>query len=66
MMSVKLCEICGIGKATVPDRNRGGRLINRVCSDCHSLRLRGDLIRIAEIQKQRRDSTTTKESGNNE
>lgn len=51
MIAAKLCEICGIGKATVPDRNRGGRLINRICKGCHSLRLSGDLTRIVELQK---------------
>ncbi len=42
---MKMCEICGKNRATVPDRERMGRLINRVCSPCHSLRLRGDIVR---------------------
>lgn len=45
-MSKKMCEICGIHPATVPDRERIGRLINRVCGQCHVLRLAGDLERI--------------------
>ncbi len=53
-MSKKMCEICGENPATVPDRERMGRPINRVCSSCHSLRLRGDLIRIKEIRDRRR------------
>lgn len=42
-MSKKMCEICRAKPATVPDRERMGRLINRVCSDCHAARLRGDM-----------------------
>ena len=42
-MAKKLCEICGKRPATVPDRERMGRPINRLCSECHSMRLRGDL-----------------------
>ena len=50
----KLCEICGENPATVPDRERMGRLINRVCSSCHALRLAGDMKRIMELYEQRR------------
>lgn len=38
------CIVCHERKATVPDRDRqSGRLINRVCSQCHAQRLIGDL-----------------------
>ena len=47
-MSKKLCEICGVEPATIPDRNRMGRLINRVCQSCHVDRLAGDFKRLAE------------------
>ena len=47
----KLCEICGEKPATVPDRERMGRLINRVCNDCHYLRLVGDFKKIMELRK---------------
>ena len=40
-MSKKLCEVCHVNPATVPDRERMGRPINRVCSNCHADRLRG-------------------------
>ena len=53
-MTKKLCEICGEKPATVPDRERMGRLINRVCSSCHSLRLVGDTKRIMELHEKRR------------
>ena len=53
-MAKKLCEICGEKPATVPDRERMGRLINRVCSSCHALRLDGDMKRIMELHEQRR------------
>jgi hypothetical protein len=46
MRKRKMCELCGKKPATVPDRERMGRLINRVCSDCHAGRLRGDLHQI--------------------
>ena len=47
-MSKKLCEVCRVNPATVPDRERMGRLINRVCSACHAARLRGDWKVIAQ------------------
>lgn len=42
-MAKKLCELCKKKPATVPDRDRPGRLINRLCSDCHAARLAGDM-----------------------
>ena len=44
----KMCELCKTRPATVPDRNCMGRPINRVCSDCHAARLRGDLINVVK------------------
>jgi len=38
----KLCEICGKREAAVPDRNRMGRPIKRICIECNAERLRGD------------------------
>ena len=55
-MAKKMCEICGEKPATVPDRERIGRLINRVCSSCHSLRLAGDMKRILELHEKRRQA----------
>jgi hypothetical protein len=52
-MGKKLCEICGKNPATVPDRECMGRLINRVCSSCHALRLAGDMKRIIALQRGR-------------
>jgi len=52
----KMCEICGEKPATVPDRERMGRLINRVCSSCHALRLAGDMKRILELHEKRRQA----------
>jgi len=48
---MKLCIICKQRKATVPDRERMGRPILRVCSECHRERLRDDLSKILK-QKQ--------------
>ena len=53
-MSKKMCEICGEKPATVPDRKQVGRLINRVCSSCHSLRLASDIKKIIELAEKRR------------
>jgi len=60
-MAKKLCEICGASPATVPDRNRPGRLINRVCGRCHGLRLAGDMREIMRLHEQRRQRTTAQE-----
>lgn len=57
-MAKKLCVVCHIRPATVPDRYAGGRLINRVCSECHRERLRGDLkhvLKVCSAQEGRRD-----------
>ena len=59
-MAKKMCEICGVNPATVPDRERMGRLINRVCSSCHSLRLAGDMMRILELHEKRRRNAMEK------
>jgi hypothetical protein len=37
------CVLCLRREATVPDRNRPGRPVKRVCSQCHAKRLAGDL-----------------------
>lgn len=60
-MAKKLCEICGTSPATVPDRNRPGRLINRVCGRCHGLRLAGDVREIMRLHEQRRQRATARE-----
>jgi mono/diheme cytochrome c family protein len=49
-VSRKMCELCEVYPATVPDRNKmPGRLVNRVCARCHGARLAGDLRRIVEL-----------------
>jgi hypothetical protein len=40
---MKLCVICSKRPAEVPDRERMGRPIKRVCRQCHAGRLVGDL-----------------------
>ena len=47
---VKLCELCRKNPAAVPDRNRMGRPIKRICRACHADRLTGDL---REIMRRR-------------
>lgn len=46
----KLCEICKEKPATLPDRERMGRPIKRICHDCHALRLQGDVKKILELR----------------
>jgi hypothetical protein len=41
------CILCGVNEAQVPDRERMGRSIKRVCRQCHADRLKGDMIAIA-------------------
>lgn len=50
-MPKKMCEICKEEPATVPDRERMGRLINRICHTCHAKRLSSDLARILKGHK---------------
>ena len=45
---MSLCVVCHTRKAEVPDRERMGRPVKRVCRECHAERLRGDVERILE------------------
>lgn len=56
-MSAKMCKICGIKKATVPDRTYEniGRQVKSVCQSCHELRLRGDMQKIIELNEKRHE-----------
>lgn len=38
-----LCIVCHVRPVAVPDRERSGRPIKRVCRECHAKRLRLDL-----------------------
>lgn len=40
------CIVCKQREATVPDRERMGRPIKRLCTECHGNRLRGDITKI--------------------
>jgi hypothetical protein len=53
-MSKKMYEICGEKPATVPDRERMGRPIKRVCLSCHSRRLIDDMKYIVELHEKRK------------
>lgn len=53
---MKMCELCGENPATLPDRERMGRPIKRVCSRCHSARLRGDLQHILNEARKKREA----------
>jgi len=45
-MDKKLCTICHERPRQVPDRNKPGNFALKVCRECHSARLRGDLRRV--------------------
>lgn len=49
----RLCMLCELRPATVPDREQMGRPIKRVCSECHAARLRGDLHKILDERNKR-------------
>lgn len=49
MSTPKLCIVCGLRKAEVPDRETMGRPIKRVCRECHRGRLAGDAERILAL-----------------
>lgn len=49
----RMCEICHKNPAEVPDRERMGRLINRICLECHTKRLKEDMERSLELQRRR-------------
>ena len=46
------CILCHTKEAEVPDRERVGRPIKRVCRECHSDRLRGDMASILARRKE--------------
>ena len=54
----KLCIICGVNEVTVPDRNYEniGRMVKKVCGECHGARLRGDMVHIMECHRKRREA----------
>jgi len=54
-MSKKMCEICHKNPATVPDRERMGRPINRICGECHAKRLKMDIVSSMTEQIKRRE-----------
>lgn len=49
------CEVCGERPAAVPDRNRIGRPIKRICRECHAARLRGDLRKVLKAYEQKKN-----------
>lgn len=53
-MAKKLYEICDEKLAPGPDRERMGRLINRMRSSCDALRLPGNMERILELHEKLR------------
>ena len=50
-----MCEICHKNHAEVPDRERMGRPINRICLECHAKRLKMDIVFSMTVQIKRRE-----------
>lgn len=50
-MTKRLCVVCGKRPPEVPDRERMGRPIKRVCLKCHRQRLLGDVRKIQDYYK---------------
>ena len=52
---MKMCIRCNERPAEVPDRRTyiGGRFIKKVCTVCHNNLLRGDLIKIIDLENER-------------
>ena len=53
MKRKKLCIVCHKNPAEVPDRERGGRPINRVCRECHRERLLNDMQQVLDADADR-------------
>ena len=52
---MKTCVLCHERAAQVPDRERMGRPIKRVCRECHSGRLREDLAKIMKAREKNQE-----------
>ena len=46
-------DVCKENDAAVPDRNRTGKPIKRICRQCHMARLQGDLQAIMNWRRRR-------------
>ena len=53
--NAKLCVLCHKRPAVLPDRNRMGRPISRICRECQAARLNGDLLHVLEVEHERRE-----------
>lgn len=51
----KPCERCRVRPAAVPDRNRPGQPIKRICVECHAKELGGDLRRVVQVEAEKRN-----------
>ena len=51
---MKVCILCKKNPAIIPDRERMGRPVKRICASCHSNRLIEDLKKIKEINNAKR------------
>ena len=51
---MSICIVCGIEKAIIPDRERMGRPIKRLCLKCHRQRLKEDIQMIMALDAENR------------
>ena len=54
MGAKRLCVVCRVRPPEVPDRERMGRPIKRVCRQCHGKRLHGDMDAIMNAANKRK------------
>lgn len=52
--------MCRCRPAELPDRNKPGRPIKRICKECHTQRLRNDLIEVIDVDKQKQADDGTR------
>jgi len=51
MAKKRVCIVCRANPPELPDRNRMGRPIKRICRECHAKRLQRDFRYIYEMSR---------------
>lgn len=49
MRKPRMCRLCRVRTATVPDRDRPGRMTPAICGECHAERLGQDFLGVVEV-----------------
>lgn len=51
----KMCIVCHVNPAEIPDRNRMGSPLKRICKKCHVERLKQDFENIVVLENRKRN-----------